>query len=126
MMRLGPEPGQAFLVVGVLRAEHLDRHPAVNGQIGTPPDLTHPARGDKHVQPVPVPKHKPRHSHIGGVTRTRDDHSFNGSIQSALTALTRQPVAARRPGRRDAGIRIREDGEAGDWMRVVAVPMNVI
>jgi hypothetical protein len=69
MMRLGPEPDQAFLVVLVLRPEDLDGHAAVDGQVSTPPDLPHPSGSDEHVQPVPPPKYKLRHSHITGATR---------------------------------------------------------
>ena len=84
MMGLGPEPGQAFLVVGVLRPDHLDRHPAVDGQVCTTPDLPHPPGRDEQVQPVPPPKHKPRHPHTMGPTRTRDDHSSRNGTEVPL------------------------------------------
>lgn len=48
-MGLGPEPGQAFLVVGVLRPHHLDRHRTVDSQVGASPDLTHPPGRDEYV-----------------------------------------------------------------------------
>ena len=89
MMRLSPEPGQAVLVVGALRPDHLDRHPAVDGQVCTPPDLPHPSGRDEHVQPVPPPKHKPRHPHTTGATRTRDDHSLRNGTEAHIVRSRR-------------------------------------
>ena len=59
MMRLGAEPGQPVLIIGVLRAQQLDRYSPVNGQVGTPPDIPHTAGRNERIQPVAVPQHKP-------------------------------------------------------------------
>ena len=82
IVRLGPEPGQAFLVVLLLGPDDLDRYPAVDGQVGATPDLTHPTGRDEHIQPVPPPKHKPRHPHTLEATRTHDDHSLRFGTES--------------------------------------------
>ncbi len=49
MMGLGPEPGQAFLVAGVLRPHHLDRYRTVDSQVGASPDFAHPPSRDEYV-----------------------------------------------------------------------------
>jgi len=55
----GPEPGQLQPARTVPVAQQLHRHRPVQDKIRGPPDLTHPARSDTFVQPVPSPEQKP-------------------------------------------------------------------
>jgi hypothetical protein len=65
MLRLGTEPGKAFLMFGISGLQQLHRHRPLQHEVCGPPDLAHPAPGDTVVQPVPAPEHPSGRYHHG-------------------------------------------------------------
>jgi hypothetical protein len=97
MVRLGAEPGRPVLIIGVLRAQQLDRYSPVNGQVSTPPDIPHTAGRNERIQPVAVPQYKPGCPHVPTGTLLRDDHSSDPMRTGGSELRPLAPFQASRP-----------------------------
>ena len=74
LLGLGPEPGQAVRLAGVLRVQQFDRDGAAQREVGATPHLAHATGRYACIEPVSPVQHLSRLSHTAAATRARPSY----------------------------------------------------